>query len=259
MFKNSPGGPFWTDPLNKKIVRPNSGYILTKTHCGGRCGICSPEKYYIVHYKIFSHKCFEGYHISKGSNGEPIKILGSYSKDLVAKAVHLIRDPFGNIVSRFHSSHKLWVEKNHTDKIAKYPRSKEGFRAFCFDVGVRFYKQEKAAKFYRDVFDDVKNIPCHSDFFRYIQWHNFAFTTTRDLGMETMILHYENYTENFNQTKDHLLVFLEQDGINEPPHFETGKTYREYFTKKEIEAVSAMFSKLALEKTWDRTKHYFAH
>ena len=72
-----------------------------------------------------------------------------------------------------------------------------------------------------------------------------------------MILHYENYTDNFNQTKDMLLDFLDQDDINEPPVFVTGKTYREYYTKGEIRAVSTMFSKLALDKTWDHTKHYF--
>ncbi len=138
-----------------------------------------------------------------------------------------------------------------------YPRSKEGFRAFCKDLGYRFYKEEKAVRFYRDLFHDVKNIPCHADFFRYIQCHNLAFTTTWGFGLPTMILHYENYTNNFNQTKNKLLDFLHQDGIHEPPHFETGKTYREYFTQEEIQAVSAMFSKLALDKTWYHTKHYF--
>ena len=54
-----------------------------------------------------------------------------------------------------------------------------------------------------------------------------------------------------------LLEFLEQDGINEAPLFVTGKTYREYFTEEEIQAVSTMFSKLALDKTWNHVKHYF--
>ena len=171
----------------------------------------------------------------------------------------MIRDPFDNIVSRFHLTYKHFVKRNETEKIAMYPRSKEGFRAFCKDLGDRFYEEEKATKFYRDVFDDVKNIPCHADFFRYLQWHNLAHTTTWDLRIPTMIIHYENYTDNFNQTKDMLLNFLDQDDINEPPIFETGKIYREYFTKEEIQAVSTMFSKLALDKTWDHTKHYLLH
>lgn len=63
--------------------------------------------------------------------------------------------------------------------------------------------------------------------------------------------------DNFNKTKNTLLEFLDQDDINDPPLFETGKTYREYFTEEEIQAVATMFSNLALEKTWNHTKHYF--
>jgi hypothetical protein len=38
--------------------------------------------------------------------------------------------------------------------------------------------------------------------------------------------------------------------------FETGKSYREYFTEEEIQAVSRMFSKFALQRTWDQTNNY---
>ena len=56
---------------------------------------------------------------------------------------------------------------------------------------------------------------------------------------------------------DLLFDFIEQDIINDPPTFVTGKTYREYFAEEEVEAVHRMFSKLALEKTWYHTNHYF--
>jgi hypothetical protein len=54
-----------------------------------------------------------------------------------------------------------------------------------------------------------------------------------------------------------LLDFLEQDEIHEPPLFETGKSYREYYTDEEVQRVSQMFTKLALSETWTHTKHYF--
>ena len=73
-----------------------------------------------------------------------------------------------------------------------------------------------------------------------------------------MIIHYEDYTNNFEQTKDMLLDFLDLNGTKEPPLFETGKTYREYFTEEEIQAVSRMFSLLAHNKTWDHTSHYLS-
>ena len=100
------------------------------------------------------------------------------------------------------------------------------------------------------MFDEViKDIPFFSDFLRYIQWHNLAFTTTEDLRSSTLIIHYEDFLTNFDQTKDALLEFLGQDGIRDAPPFEAGKSYREYFTKDEIQAVSRMFSKLASQKT----------
>lgn len=92
---------------------------------------------------------------------------------------------------------------------------------------------------------------------RFVQWHNLAFITTVDLQIPTMVVHYENYTDSYNQTKDMLLDFLDQPQINEPPAFVTGKTYREYFTDEEIKAVSAMFAKLAMDATWLHTNHYF--
>lgn len=259
VFEDSPGGPFWSDPMNKLFVRPNRGYLLTKTHCGGRCDLCPPKEY-IEDLRIFSNRCVEGYHIindTAGGGGEPIEVFDNYSKDLVARAVHLIRDPFDNIVSRFHLTYKHFVRNNQTDMIAAYPRSREGFRAYCKDLGDRFYEEEKSTKAYSGLFDDVKDIPCHADLFMYIQWHNLAFITTWDLSIPTLIIHYENYTHSFNQTKDMLLEFLGLEGVHEPPLFETGKTYREYFTDDEVRAVANMFSQLAHSTTWAHTMHYF--
>lgn len=131
------------------------------------------------------------------------------------------------------------------------------FRAHCEELSKRNYDDAKDSKIYRGIFDDVKNIPCYADFFRYVQWHNLAFLTTSSLGIPTVIIHYENYTDSFNATKNLLLDFLEQEEVRKPKPFVTGKTYRGYFTEEEVKAVSAMFSKLAHDTTWDHLQHYF--
>lgn len=184
----------------------------------------------------------------------------SYSGDLVKRAVHLFRDPFDNIVSRFHLAYKKFARNNDTEKMARYSKSKEGFLAYCRDKDQRFREEEMSSVAYRDVFADdaVSNVPCRADFYRYIQWHNLAATTAWDLRLPTLILHYENYTHNFDRTKELLLEFLEQEDVHEPPPFVTGKSYREYFTEDEIRAVSSIFSKLAMANTWELTKHYLA-
>ena len=53
VFDDSPGGPFWTDPASRKHVKPRSGYVLTKTHCGGRCDQCHIDSY-VENHQIFS-------------------------------------------------------------------------------------------------------------------------------------------------------------------------------------------------------------
>jgi len=240
VYRNSPQGPFWLSNSNE---RPQSGYLLTKTHCGG--GSSS------INIKVaaaFSERCASD---NGGENKEK-----TYSNNLVARAVHLIRDPFDNIVSRFHLQQKKMIKKNQTEKVEMYPLSKEGFRKFCNSRNETKFRTEEASKFYHGISHQVKNVPCYEDFGHYIQWHNLAFATTKELGLPTMIIHYENYTDNFNQTKDSLLEFLGSTGINEPSPFVTGKSYREYYTDKEIQAVDDMFSKLALDKTLEHTKHY---
>lgn len=257
VFEDSPKGPFWTDPSNPTYSKPKRGYVLTKTHCGGRCDRCGPSDY-IENHELFLKQCLEAEYVDSDGNGGTKKTKGIYDKDLIERAVHLIRDPFDNIVSRFHLAHNHFGKRNETDKVEKYPKSSYGFRKFCSDLGETYQHEEKKSRLYSDVYQVVKDIPCHADFFKFVQWHNLAFTTTWDLGVPTLVLHYENYTSNFNQTKEMLLDFLKQDDNHyDPPEFITGKTYREYFTKKEVDAVSQMFSKLALDKTWNYTKHYF--
>ena len=248
VYDEIPEGPFFTGRDFPYMVRPTKGFVLTKTHCTGYCTVCEPE-FYIVNATEFAQSCFEGNSIRTDEGDE---IVYSYNQDLVQRAVHIIRDPFDNIVSRFHLMRENFALRNQTELVVRHPKTKNGFRSFCKYMGVRFYEENL------ELFDEgIKNIPCFSDFVRYIRWHNLAFTTTKDLRLSTLIIHYEDYLTKLDQTKDALLEFLDQDEIHDAPPFETGKSYREYFTKDEIQAISKMFSKLASKKTWDQTSHYF--
>ncbi len=216
-------------------------------------------KYAIEDRQIFFYNCFEGnYLVDKGNGTFGIANGRPYDKNMVHKAVHLIRDPFDNVVSRFHHEIGKWKRLNRTKFVTKFPRSKEGFRSFCTKIRNHFSAEERSSKYFYAFFKEFKHhVPCYFDFFRYIQWHNLAFATTWDLGIPTLTLHYENYTTNFMETKNQLLRFLDQEDNNPPPDFFPGKTYRDYFTGDEILAVSKMFSKLALEITRSHTMHYF--
>ena len=87
-------------------------YALTKTHCGGRCTHCAPDKY-VETQQTFHEQCLQGNRmepLKEDRNPSPQNIRNKgkserimevrYPEELVARAVHVIRDPFNNVVAR---------------------------------------------------------------------------------------------------------------------------------------------------------------
>ena len=257
VYNDSAIGPFWTyhmeDGTFPRHLRPTKGYILTKTHCGGSCNLCVPEKYVINSTEQFMKHCLTTNigHMS-GNGVVQATSAGPYRKDLIRRIIHLIRNPFDNIVSRFHdlrNAYKPFAEK--------YPNTRDGFRAFCKMQSEKFYNEERNSNAFSLVFHFANDIPCYADFYKWIQWHNLAFDLTAELGLPIMLFHYEDYSTQFNATKNKLLEFLEQDEANTTSPFKSGKTYPDYFTADEISGVRKMVFLLATNVTWDSTKHYF--
>ena len=243
-------GPFYSASSNQNWTKTPTGFVLTKTHCGSYCLWCRSTEY-ISTAAQFSRSCGRTSHVPQGDNKPKI---GHYNITLAKRAVHIIRDPFSNIVARFHHHIKSLAHQNETNS---YTLDEKGFRTMCSELDAKLKEDIASSPFFRDVKDLVKVIPCSSDFYRWTQWHNLAHITTYDLGIPTLIIHYENYTHNFNQTVDILHNFLRLDMKNEPPLFITGKTYRDYYTKEERTAVKEMVEKLATKKIWENVHHYF--
>jgi len=267
VLMNSPV-PSWSDynwhggSMKKTWKPPTQGYILTKTHCGGYCFDCFAglKQKATKDVTAFSKECGRGQYVTRNTTSGQFHAINGYTPtEKVARAVHIIRDPFDNVVARFHHEIKRMKEQAGSERwLAKYPNTRDGFRDFCNDLGAKWKDKEEKSGIYKDnMFALIKDVPCHSDFFRYIQWHNLAFATTADLGIPSKIILYEDYANNFNKTKDELLQFLQQDEVYDYPSFVAGKTYRHYYTEEEIDAVSIMFSKLGHQETRNKTHHYF--
>ena len=99
IYSDRPNGPF----LFSELPMPNK-YILTKTHCGGHCTDCFPGRY-MKGPKKFWKECHTSARFNpetalKKQGEDPFEYIG-YDLALVKKAVHLIRNPFDNIVSRY--------------------------------------------------------------------------------------------------------------------------------------------------------------
>lgn len=180
------------------------------------------------------------------------RTFSEYKPDRLAKAVHLIRDPFDNIVSRYH------LEQQITGRTAKtFEKSREGFRAYCASVESLHASSEKKVAFLdKEILRLMSKVPCHEDFLRYIEWHNLAFITAADLELETYVLHYEWFTTRYNATATELLDFLELEQQAEPTPFEPGLSYN-YYNADEKAALKEAFQIMASPQTWSHVALYF--
>jgi hypothetical protein len=248
-------GPFWPDPDQSQYNRPPS-YVLTKTHCGSRCNDCGPY-YYLKDSRSFQNMCASGSKLEVSPDGTQQTVTVGYNTSLVHKAIHLIRNPFDNVVSRFHLERHRMMKINNTEKLARFPESRQGFRSFCRYMDDK-WKDEVEGWWLTDEIGIMRNIPCRDDFFRYIVWHNLAFDATDNkMDIPTYILHYEDYSERFNETVTGLLNFLDLQQENDPYPFHKGHTYLDYFTPEEKEAVKQAMKIISIDQTWHFIQHYF--
>ena len=253
VYRGDWNGPFYVDPtsLLKQGYKNPTKYVLTKTHCGGYRQNAGPELY-VESTHSFRRRCFETKFIQRANatDTSPSLQKGRYNPSSVHKAIHLIRNPYDNIVSRFH------LEAKRSENITK---TKAGFREFCEQMDERWRGSERASIVYDEaILDAMEKVPCHADFLRYVEWHNMAFVTTADLGIETMVLHYEDYGIRFEETTRNILDFLELEAVAKPRPFVAGKQYTmKYYTAEERAAVKQVMELLSLRMTWANIMHYF--
>lgn len=60
----------------------------------------------------------------------------------------------------------------------------------------------------RDLLAAFAGVPCHAEFYRYVEWHNNAFIVTPD-NIPSMIFYYEDYSTRFDDLTEDLLEFIE--------------------------------------------------
>lgn len=250
-------GPFWPDP-SKSQYRPPPVYVLTKTHCGSRCNGCPPSNY-LQKPDAFAHHCLSGSKLehNNATSGRAHAVKVTYNSSLVHKAVHLVRNPFDNIVSRYHLERHELAKRNRTKLLALFPDSKSGFRRYCHYMNAK-YKQEVEAKWLFGKALALQRVPCRDDFYRYISWHNLAFITTDNiLDLPTFILHYEDYSgDAFNTTVSNLLTFLNLSQAQEAYPFRQGQSYEDYFTSAEKAFVKEAMKALSVPQMWESMRRY---
>ena len=251
LSNKSPNGPFLLSP--KKTLPPVDSFILTKTHCGGYCTNCSPNMYIETKHS-FKSKCAQGSMVDANET----KILLQYDFNNVEKAIHLVRDPFNNIVSNFHLDRNKKVKGDNTAWLLKFPNNASGFKQWCRSIDTMHYEEEIDSNFLPNFITTLyRDVPCHTLFYLFAEWHNLARQVTLDLTLPTLIIHYEEYEHNFESTLSNIMEFLNLPRAQEPIEFISGKVYDDYFTLDERLAAKQLVQAISDEWTWSVVSRYF--
>jgi len=205
LFVEHKDGPFLFSP-HYELPRT---YIPTTTYCTGHCWDCYPGRFVNISLETFSQGCVgtSKYDPSKYIFKRKISQKGTYPISLVQKAAVIIRNPIDVIEERFtYSTYTFAGEK---EWIPRFAQNSYGFLNFCQEAEVK-YKLDEVRVFSDKVFGSLKGIPCHLEFFKFIQWHNLLFELLEKLNLATHIVYYEDLASNtnFEETLMDMLFFF---------------------------------------------------
>ena len=164
LLDQSPNGPFL---LNPERMLPRS-YILTKTHCGGRCNECGSTGF-LETPNSFLEACATGSLGTDQNTGTKKRI--SYDPLFVKKAIHIARDPFDNIVSNFHLEYHEKKKKSKQHWLQTFSNDRNGFRKWCMYLNEKYPFDFVAynATFSPSIMQTLQDVPCYKLFFQIIQ------------------------------------------------------------------------------------------
>lgn len=226
---------------------PVPDLVLTKSHCSGFCLHCSPAS-----VGTFQESCLT----ASWSDHRFHKRW--YRLGIVKKAVHLVRDPIDNAVSRLHHAlhtHERLGLSNAT--LHRLSNTETSLSAWCEYVDDEFRSLIPPVIAQRPDIDRLQAIPCYSEFIRQVLWHNAALNMTHRVGLPVLTMFYENYTSNFDGATRELYSFLDQPIVGRPAPFVAGKSYHHLFHQNHVLEIEYLMRSLASSDSWELLRHYF--
>jgi hypothetical protein len=187
---NHPEGPFMPDPVTSFHHRqlPYRKYVITKTHCGGYCFNCGPKEYAYGYNDndgtasnstnetatatapiavasqlvipqpqlpppqlppplSFLQDCASGHAVDH--NGDLMDV--SYPPERVSRVIHLIRNPFHNVIARYHLERKHHRDANTTKDqqwLIEHPDNGTGMSLFCKELDMMKRRGDEEIDFF---------------------------------------------------------------------------------------------------------------
>lgn len=239
-------GPFLFEPQEGKHYR----FVLTKTHCNGYCDNCN-QRASSPSLIAFEKGCRTSTHIVGGT-----AVASTYNSSVIHRVVHLFRNPYDNLVARMH----LGVEKRaregwKVEELARFSNTPQGVLSWCDHVDTAFGNDP--SYFPLSARSMFASIPCYSEIYRYVKWHNRALQTIDLYGVPSHTLFYEDYETNYDETLQKLLTFLDMDRTHANLPFVVGKRYSTLFEPSHRLAIARLAHQLASPDCWALLKRYF--
>jgi hypothetical protein len=158
-------------------------------------------------------------------------------------------------VARFHLDFHDQTAAGNKKFAELYPRNADGFRKWCAadDQNPFFLQSRYTDEHMREL---MEGLPCMNEFYRYVQWHNLAFETSRYLNLPTLMLHYHEYAENLETTRDRVLDWLDLPHVGPGEPFTTGKVYRHYYSLDQRKAIRVFVEDFSSVETWQQLQDY---
>jgi len=239
-------------------------YIPVSTYCTGYCWDCFPGRYTDVTHDKFGASCttstmFTPSQLNNGMNGYGTTQEVRYTHDMVKKAAIMVRNPFDTIVERFlYSTRTYATEKEWLPRFEPNPR---GFHNFCAEAEVK-YEKEELLRYQPSVYQASRGVLCHGEFYKLIQWYNYAFETVAQMGLEPKIVYYEDLADKntYETAVIDMLSFYELTPIVnpetvKPPLVAQGPL--DFMNDLEKSNIIAFFGILANSKTSEIFARYF--
>lgn len=267
---------------------PPTAAIITKTHCGSRCVFCPPQDYLETELS-FLGSCLSGSrkvpsrikHRADVNVSElkaafeagtllshlatvPASLIQykrqhvMYDPVVVERAIHLVRNPFDNLVSRFHHEQKENPKRGKERWVNRYSNDITGFKRWCSDedtISERTSDERRANwtkyGYPSDTAMYFRGVSCHAEFFRYVHWHLMSIRVVEMLEIPVLVVHYEDYNQDgVSNTTDRMLNFLNLDRVGTTlPNFHSNKDYSQYFTREERASASDLMRRLVSSKS----------
>jgi len=229
----------------------NEGVLLSKTHCTAYCDNC-PSTEFVHSLDSFERGCRSAL-FGPG-------LIDEYPASLVSKAVHLFRDPFDNLVARKKAGVQIRLRSDPeawTNSVIVQD-TKQGLHAWCKHIDESFDKGEGQASLL-DIPTKAlfAGVPCASELYKIVAWHNLAIKVTQSLAVPVHYVHYEDYySEGFYETVRNLTGFLDIDLVQKPNKLLSEKSSIDLFDASEITAIAKFVRAFASPNCWEHVSRY---